>query len=226
MSVSLLIAADLIDFVANPSRTIEEQETGAARLAMLASHNAPIDSLSLEGISEADVNLLSGHVCRWALNQAKQTTSRGAESRLPRQVVLQELFNSESDRVCRLLFLESVMTHPETERKLAEFDECDEPIPLDGLADAWPRNYLIELSRREDSETDHQAEADLTELGMLLLQIATPAALTLLGGTVMTLRQHDKEDHSLIGILRTFVSEREDELALRLGLRSRPERFA
>lgn len=226
MIESLLLAADLIDAVANPSRTIEEHEAGSARLAKLAVHGVGTDLLTLEDAKMTDIDLLSGHLYRWALNEAKQISDRELKSHLPQQEFLQNLFFDETDRIGRLLLTESIVTHPESEQKFEHFAEIHGPVPLEQLPDVWPRDYLLSLSSAEDSEGSSHSERDLTELGMILLQIATPAALTLLGGTVMALRRRRREEHPLVQFLRTFVVGQDERLAQRLGLRSEPDRFA
>jgi len=226
MIVDLLLAADLIDAVANPSRTIEEHEAGAARLATLAIHGVGTELLAPEDAKTTDIDLLSGHVCRWALNEAKQTSDRELKSHLPQQEFLQGLFFSETDRIGRLLLTEAIVTHPDTEQKFEQFAEIRNPVPLEQLPNVWPRDYLLSLSSAEESEGTSHSERDVAELGMILLQIATPAALTLLGGTVMALSHRRREEHPLVQFLRTFVVGQDEGLARRLGLRSEPDRFA
>jgi hypothetical protein len=241
MIANLLFAADLVDMVANPSSTLEEHEMGAARLAVLAAHGAGTAALSLQDASEADLDLLSGHIARWALNeakradvdthetrrstQAKRVDTRTPEEGLPKQAILQRLFMSETDRLCRMALTEAIITHPETERKLADFENGD-PVPLEQLPDdTWPRNYLLELAGPREGETSPQQVANLTELGLLLLQIATPTALAFLGATVVTLRQRGMDDHPLLQDVELYAAL-DDELAQRTGFRTRPERFS
>jgi hypothetical protein len=147
MISDLLLAADLLDTVANPFRTIEEHEAGAARLAALAVHGANVDDLSLEGATAADVDLLSEHVWRWALNEAKRVSSERGRSQLPQPELIEALFSTETDRVGRLLLVESILTHPEVEQKLSQFDEVREPVSLEQLPNVWPRDHLIRLSQ-------------------------------------------------------------------------------
>jgi hypothetical protein len=231
MIATLLFAADLVDKVANPSSTIEEHEMGAARLAVLAAHGAGTEALSLRDASETDIDLLSGHISRWALSEAKRVHTGKLEAGLPGQAILQQLFISETDRLCRLTLTEAIITHPEIEQKLAGFDERRDPVPLEQLPDdAWPHNYLLELFSPEEGDTSRQqvesrrqVDANLTELGMLLLQIATPAALAFLGATVIALRRRGRDDHPLLGFLEIYA-RRDHELAQKLGLQSRPDR--
>jgi hypothetical protein len=220
----LLLAADLVDAVANPSLSIGEHEAGAARLAILAAHGARLDVVSLEGAAIADVDLLSNHVWRWAINEAKQA-SGSERPQLPQQELIQALFSAETDRVSRLLLAESVLTHPEAEARFADFDELREPVPLQRLPNVWPRDALIGLIAEAEGETEgRQPSADLTEMGMILLQIATPAALALLGGTIWTLREMGRETHPLVEFVRAFIAGEDEELAQRLGLRARRDR--
>ena len=222
MISELLLAADLVDAVANPYSSIEEHENGAARLAMLAAHGARVDNISLENATEVDVHMLSGHIWRWALEEAKRASPRDSPPHLPNEQVIEELFAAETDRMSRLLMVESVLTHPEAEAKFTEFAELREPVPLEQLPNIWPRDHLIRSSRESEGETDdRQAEANLTELGMIVLQIATPTAIALLGGTIMSLRDRGRESHPLIEAVRAFVSAEDEDLALRLGIRRR-----
>jgi hypothetical protein len=118
---------------------------------------------------------------------------------------------------------EAVLTHPEAESKFRELDERLEPVPLEQLPDVWPRDYLIQLSRAVEGDTDGgRTEVNLIELGMVLLQIATPAALAALGGTILTLRQMGRDSHPLLRAVQEFISTVEDEdLERRLGFRAR-----
>lgn len=222
MISDLLLAADLVDAVANPFRTIEEHETGASRLSVLAVLGARIDVVSLESATIADIDVLSGYVWRWAINESKQTSSEDPGLRLPQHAVMEGLFFSETDRLGRLLLLESVLTHPEAEEKFARFEESSEPVPLEQLPNVWPRDHLSRLSQDAESETEsRQPDANLTELGMLLLQIATPAAIALLGGTILGLRNKGRENHPLLGAVQASIAAADEDLAQRLGLRRR-----
>lgn len=224
----LLLAEDLLDAISNPSRTMEEHETGAARIATLAMHGVNIDVASFEGETTATgIDLLPGHVWRWALNESKQwSEATELHARLPQRDVLQALYIAEIDRVERLLLMESTLTHPEAETKLSELDELRNPVALGQLPNVWPRDYLIELCRGAETDSEGRSQnLDLAELGMMLLQIATSGTLALLGATIVTLRERGRENHPLIQDVRAFIGEENEELAQRLGLGRRPDRF-
>jgi hypothetical protein len=221
---NLLLAADLIDAVANPYRTIEEHEIGSARLAALAVHGARFDIASLKSATSSDTELLPEHVWRWVINEAKQASDEHGGVELPAQDLIEALYSAETDRVGRLLLVEAVLTHPETELKLNEFDEVRSPIPLEQLPNVWPRDRLIRLSRASEDTREGEgesAETSLAELGMLLLQIGTPPALALLGGTVMAL-QDRREHHALLETIQAVVTVEDEDLWQRVW--GRPER--
>lgn len=223
MISDLFLAEDLIDAVVNPYRTMEEHEMAAARLGALAAHGTRIDVASLSGAAIADIELVPGHVWRWAINEAKQVSIGDSRPRLPKQELIDGLFDAETDRMSRLLLIDAVLTHPEVEERFSEFDEHGEAVPLNRLPNIWPRDRLARLCRASERDTeDGQADGNLTELGMLLLQVATPSALALLGGAITTLRQMDRASHSLLEVVEGFVPPEDDDLALRLGIR-RPD---
>jgi hypothetical protein len=223
MISNLLLGAELFDSVANPFRTIEEHELGAARLALLASRGLNVGSL--EETRLTDLDLVPGHIWRWALNEAKEVEGSGARPGLPNQEVLEALFLHETDLLGRLLYVEAVVTHPQVEREFRQFEEQREPSPLEQLPNVWPRNYLIELSRGagHDSETE-APDLRILELGMILLQIGTPAALALLGGMLLAVRRKGEEENSLLRYVRAFA-EQDEELGQRLGLHRSRDRF-
>jgi len=222
MTKSLLLAADLLDALANPYRTIEEHESGAARLSTLAARGARVDITLLGKAIPEDADLLPDHLWRWALQEAKSTVNETPDDSLPGEEFLDRLYDIESDRMSRLLLVESVMTHPLVEQRLSRFDREFKPLPLAELPKIWPRARLIRLSADSQSEDDsgERTSESLAEFGMLLLQVGTPAALAFLGGTIVTVRDRPGAEQPLIRFVREFVDSLGggQEIRARLGL--------
>lgn len=225
MSTKLLLLTDLLEPLANPYATLEEHESAAARLAGLAIRGARVDISSLREANVDDLDFLPNHVCRWALQESKSAEQEvGVETSLPDQEFLDALYDNETDRTMRLLLVESVLTHPNTETALARFNEAPWPVPLLDLPALWPRSRLIHWC--EASLGEGPAVEQLTEFGMLLLQTGTPGALAFLGAAILNLREWGISEHPLVRTIDDFVRslDGDEEIGARLGIHGRAGR--
>jgi len=158
------LAAEFLDGLTDPARSVEEHELHAARFAELLARDPQLgELLTGSDLGAADVDLLSTAAWLWYL-----TWLRSSGVGLPGPAFLDALFDSTGDHLVRLKIVEAAATDATIGRE----DRGPGGRPP-GDSQAWLTRRIRRLATAEDGE---QAFEEANDFALYLLQVGNDTA--------------------------------------------------